>query len=186
MATKLVRMLTYLDDLLPIKSHDPLIMWSCKIPWQTKIILSSLSYCLWPPNVTSHKLTWSFDYVVLWDRVTTENCYIFTTTAPMTTKLGKLVTFYEGILSTMLLHPLVTWSYKITWEAKTIISPLPRYLWPQNRDLPWLPFAHKFKWPYHLVLWDHVANWRHLHYHNAYGRKTWQDEDLPSWVNSTH
>ena len=31
MATKLGRMLTYLDELLLIKSHDPLIKWSCEI-----------------------------------------------------------------------------------------------------------------------------------------------------------
>ena len=31
MATNLGRMVTYLDGILPIKSHDPLITWSCKI-----------------------------------------------------------------------------------------------------------------------------------------------------------
>ena len=31
MATKLDRMITYLDGLLPITLHGPLIMWSCKI-----------------------------------------------------------------------------------------------------------------------------------------------------------
>ena len=36
MATKLGTMVTYLDKLLPIKSYDPLIMWSCNITWQIK------------------------------------------------------------------------------------------------------------------------------------------------------
>ena len=31
MATKIGRMVTYLDGLLTAKSHDPLITWSCKI-----------------------------------------------------------------------------------------------------------------------------------------------------------
>ena len=31
MATKLRRMVTYLDWLLPLKLHDPLIMWSWEI-----------------------------------------------------------------------------------------------------------------------------------------------------------
>ena len=31
MATKLGRMMTSLDGLLPIMSHDPLIKWSCEI-----------------------------------------------------------------------------------------------------------------------------------------------------------
>ena len=36
MGTKLDRMVLYLEGLLPWKSHDPLILWSCKITWQTK------------------------------------------------------------------------------------------------------------------------------------------------------
>ena len=51
MATKLCRMVMYLDELLLIKSHDPFITWSCKITWQTKIIISPLPQCLWPPNL---------------------------------------------------------------------------------------------------------------------------------------
>ena len=31
MTTKLDRMVAYLDGLLPIKSHDPLLAWSCEI-----------------------------------------------------------------------------------------------------------------------------------------------------------
>ena len=38
MATKLGRMITYLDSLLPLKSQDPLITWSCEITWQTKLL----------------------------------------------------------------------------------------------------------------------------------------------------
>ena len=38
MATKLGSMMTYLDGLLPIKSHDPVISWLCEISWPTKTI----------------------------------------------------------------------------------------------------------------------------------------------------
>ena len=38
MATKFGRMITCLDWLQPIKTHDPSITWSSKIAWQTKII----------------------------------------------------------------------------------------------------------------------------------------------------
>ena len=31
MATKLGRMMTYLNELLPLKSHDTLITWTCEI-----------------------------------------------------------------------------------------------------------------------------------------------------------
>ena len=39
MATKRGRMITYLDGLLPIKSLDSLITWSCEITWETKSII---------------------------------------------------------------------------------------------------------------------------------------------------
>ena len=42
MGTNRSRMVTDLVGLLPIKSYDPLIMWSWKIKWQTKIIISPL------------------------------------------------------------------------------------------------------------------------------------------------
>ena len=49
MATKLRRMVTYLDQLAPVESHYPLITWSCEITGQTKII-SPLPQSLWSPN----------------------------------------------------------------------------------------------------------------------------------------
>ena len=51
MATKLGKMITYLDWLLLIKSHDPLISWSCKITLQNKTTISPLSERLWLPNL---------------------------------------------------------------------------------------------------------------------------------------
>ena len=51
---------------------------------------------------------------------------------------------------------------KITWQTKTIISPLPDYLLAKILARLWLPFTHKVIWPYnHLVLWDQVTNWKH-------------------------
>ena len=59
MATRLGRMVTYLRRLLPIKSHDPLNTWSCKIAWQTKIIISPLPQSLRPLNLTVWQLTFT-------------------------------------------------------------------------------------------------------------------------------
>ena len=42
MATKLGRVVTYNDVLPSIKSHDPLMTWSCDITSQTKSIRSPL------------------------------------------------------------------------------------------------------------------------------------------------
>ena len=45
-ATKLGRSVTYHEGDSTIKSHDPLIMWSCKITRQTKTIISTIPQCL--------------------------------------------------------------------------------------------------------------------------------------------
>ena len=44
-------------------------------------------------------------------------------TVYMATKLGRIVTYIEGLL---LMEILVTWSCEITWPTRTIISPLPQ------------------------------------------------------------
>ena len=66
MATKLGGVVTYLERLLPIKSHGYIFKCSCEITWQTKIIIHPLSQCLCLPNLAGwgytmtssfHKLT---------------------------------------------------------------------------------------------------------------------------------
>ena len=50
-ATNLVRVLTYGDSNLPIKSHDLVIMCSLEITWQIKNKTSPLWPNLWLPNL---------------------------------------------------------------------------------------------------------------------------------------
>ena len=78
MATKLGRIMTYLERLLARKSHVPLVMWSCKMTRQTKIIISPQPQCLWPRNLSwwwlrlrgsIFSVTWLLNHVVLWDQV---------------------------------------------------------------------------------------------------------------------
>ena len=51
------------------------------------------------------------------------NYLIFTTRVSMTTKLGWMVTYLDFLLPRKSHESLITWSYKITWQTKTIISP---------------------------------------------------------------
>ena len=137
MATKLGRIVNYLGSLLPIKSHDPLITWSCKIIWKTKIMISSLPQCLWPPNLAGQR------------------------------------------------------SCEITWQTKIIITPLPQCLWSPKLVSWWLtmrvfqPSCYSTLWSCGLVRSRDKLKTLYLHYHNAYGHKTRQDDVLP-WVTSTH
>ena len=54
MVTKICTMvayLVYLYRLLPIKSYEPLIMWSCKVMWNTKTSIFEPVEYLWSPNL---------------------------------------------------------------------------------------------------------------------------------------
>ena len=51
-ATKICRTVTYLDGLLSIQSNDLLITWFYKTTGKNKIVISSLSQCLWPQTLT--------------------------------------------------------------------------------------------------------------------------------------
>ena len=108
---------------------------------------SPIPQCLWLPNLAgwwgtllalSHKVTQPFGHVVLQDHVTNQNHYICTTTLPITTKLGTMVNYVGGFLTIKPHDPFNTWSCWITWLTKTIISPLPQYLWPPNVASWWL------------------------------------------------
>ena len=151
MATKLDRMVTYLDGLLHIKLHDRLIRWSCDITWQSKVV-SPLPQCLWPPNLTRLGLTmrcfYPWCYSILWWR------------GPMIpplpqSKFGTMVTYLDSLL---LIEPndhIITWFCKIMWQTKTIISSLPPYLWSQNSVgwwLTWVTSTHKVTWPCNHVI----------------------------------
>ena len=117
MPTKLGRVVTNHAWLLPIKSHDPLVKWTCKFRWQTKKIVSPLTEWLcnqtWqnvnlPWWASTHKVTWPFNHVAC--KITWQTKKIIsTTTILMATKVGRVVTHNEE-LSLIQLHDLsITW-----------------------------------------------------------------------------
>ena len=106
-------------------------------------------------------------------------------TVPMATKLGRMMTDFEGILPIKSNDPLVTWLSEITWQTKTIISPLPQCLCPPNLVESRL-IMRGFNPRSHMTLWlSGLARSRdkltllYLHYHNTYENQTWQGGDLP-------
>ena len=141
LATKLGKMVTCFDKLLPIKSYDPLIPWSCEITWHTKTITSPLPQCLWPPNLTSWWLTlrgsYPQRYSTIWSRGLTRSLdklkqlYLYYHDA-YCHQTWSCVTYHEGIPLIKSHDDIIKWSWKFTWQTKNIIYPLPQYLWPQN------------------------------------------------------
>ena len=47
-----------------------------------------------------------------------------------------MITYLDEFLPIKLYQPLTTWSCKVTWQTKTIISPLALCLWPPNGEIP--------------------------------------------------
>ena len=110
-------------------AHNPLTLWSCKIMWQMKTIISPLPQCLWLPNLvgwwlnlrgsypSSHMTLWSCGLMRSHDKLETclhyHNSYGYQTWWDGGIQCGA---------STSKLHdPLVTWSCGITWQTKTNI-----------------------------------------------------------------
>ena len=92
--------------------------------------LLELVGCDMPWRGPTHKVTWPFDHVVLWDDVTNSNHYISTTTMPMTTKLGGMLPYLEWILPNKSYDHIIKWCCcKIIWQTKIIIYPLIQYLY---------------------------------------------------------
>ena len=78
-----------------------------------------------PWGAPTHKVTWSFGHVssdIMWQ---TKN--ISVAKVPIANKPSRMVTCLEGPLSIKLVDPLLTWSYEITAQIKTFISPLPPF-----------------------------------------------------------
>ena len=107
MAIKLGRMVTNLEGLLTIKSYNAFVPWSCKFTRQTKTTKSALTKCLWLPNLAGCSLWWDpvfqvrlhFDHLFIRDHVTHKSHFISIMTAPMTTRLGRVVTYLKVLLS---------------------------------------------------------------------------------------
>ena len=114
---------------------------------------------------------------------------------PIVTKLGIVVTYCEceRVLARKSHDPRIMWCCEITWQTKTIISPLPQYLWPhlyfhndygcqnwQGDNLPWEPSIHVVTWS--LIKWFCEIKWKTkniiIHYHNTYGYQIQQGGEI--------
>ena len=140
MATKCGRIVTYYGRLPPIKV---VTLSSCGLSKPCDKSKTHLHYqgtCghqTWqeynvPWGPFAHKVTWYFDLVILDDHVTNYNNYTSPTKVPMTTKLGSIVTYLEGLLLIKPHDAMIRWSREITLQTKIIISPTPQCLWPPN------------------------------------------------------
>ena len=134
---KLGKMVTYLDRLLPVKSHDVLITWFWKITWQPKIIISLLPQCLWRPNLTSW---WFAMRGFYW------YCFSILCSRDLARSHNRLKSLYFNYLNiyshktrqdtdlpwlplSISQMAITTRLCEITWQTKNSVYRLPQYLW---------------------------------------------------------
>ena len=94
-----------------------------------------------------------FNHVVYQGLMTNKNHYISITKVIMVTKPGKMATDLDGLRSIKLHEYLIMWSYRSTWQTKTVIFLLPRYLWPPNLAEWSLTLRDSKPWS-HIMLWS--------------------------------
>ena len=155
--------MTYLDWLLPMKSDDYIITWSCKIKWQTKIMIYPLIHCLWLSilaediqcGVPFHEVTGSFDHVVLQIHVKYFRCCI-------TTAIRTLLNLTRWRLTIRIFNPL---SHITLWRSGHVKSRNKLktfYLYyhdtygPQTWQggyMQWGVSFHSVSWPFDHVVW---------------------------------
>ena len=89
-----------------------------------------------------------------------------------------VVTYRERVLSIKLYDTLITWSYKITWQTKTIACPLPQSLWPLKLKGWYELLLIKSFNP--LIIWSYEVTLEtkailYLHHCSACGHQNWQN-----------
>ena len=132
----------YHKRLLPIELLDPSsrqgkVTWPfdhvvLQQTWQTKIIVPSLQQCLWLPNLAgwwldlrdsvdlSHMTLKSCDPARSRDKLRLSYLYYYNAYSHQSKKLGRLVTYFEGLLPITSHGPLIIWFCKVIWQTKNI------------------------------------------------------------------
>ena len=162
-------MVIYLNGLLPIKSNEPLITWSYKITWQTKVIISLPPQCPWPPNLER------------WQFTSMGSCtIIFINTMSMAINFDRVGMYKEEFPSIKSPDSLITWSCKVKWIILAAVSLLPLDLWTQNLTKWWLTIrnlnllSHTTLWTRGHVRSRYELKILYLEYQNTYSYQTWQ------------
>ena len=117
-----------------MKSHNALITWSFKAVWNINPIISLLQQFRWSTNLARWLFTMRSFHPQSYTTVCICGCvkprdklilhyYFFTTTIPLVTKPGRIVTDNEELPSIKSGDHLIAWSCKVRWQVKNVISP---------------------------------------------------------------
>ena len=82
----------------------------------------------------------------------------------MATKLGRMMTYFERLLTIKSFYALITWSCKVTWQKNPLYlyckSAYGKETW-QNDDFAWWAPNYNVTWPFdHVAFWDTMFTYR--------------------------
>lgn len=169
MTTKLRRVMTYHEGILPIKSHRPLISWPSVIIWHNKIIISPLTLFIWLPNFAGWWLTRWAPAIKSHETTITQLCKIMWQNKIIISQLpqylwlsnlaGWWLTIRDSYPQSHMTHSSGGFASS---RDKLKTYPLSRRPWPPKLAGWWQPWGvptRKFTKLFdHVVWWDHVPN----------------------------
>ena len=100
--TKFGRVVTCYEGLPPIKSHKSFNMWSHVQNKKHRHSQDAYGHHTCQGGeilrrAPIYKFAWPFNEVVLWDHMTNEMYYVYTSRRPMNTKPGKVQTYRQRL-----------------------------------------------------------------------------------------
>ena len=98
----------------------------------------------------------------------------------MATKLGRIVTFHEGIPLRKSHDPLTTWSCEITWQTKNIFTTTKPMATKLGSVMTYLEGLLPIKSYDFLIIWLYEIMWqtRNHPYYDGYSHQTWEVGDI--------
>ena len=98
-----------------------LCAWSFWIKTSKIVLITSFTLLLLLWETLIDKFTWPLDFVVLQNHVKSLNHFISGSVVTMANKLGRMVIYFESLLSIKSHDPLLKWSGEIAWQTKNMI-----------------------------------------------------------------
>ena len=102
---------------------------------------------------------------------------------PMATKLGRIVTYFERLLTIKSFYTLITWSCKVMWQTKIIIyHNQSAYGYKLGRMITYLDEFLHIKLHHSLIMWSCKVTWQTKTIISLLQKSLWQPNLAEWWL----
>ena len=112
------------------------------------------------PLYLHYKVIQCPDHMVLQSHVTNGYHYTSTTRVPMAAKLGRMVTYFERLLTIKYFYALITWSCKVMWQKSLYIHNQSPYVYKTGRMITYLDEFLPIKLHHSFITWSCEVMWQ--------------------------